>query len=132
VGRNTLPADVLAERLAIARSEVEHFLRVIKEEPIGIQIGIVTDTLPGTGFQIFRQPDHKILSLSPFRLGEQPNVRVGVAMMTSAPEALMLHEKAVSEMWRGAHKGTAAADFLAKLLSRNVVKKAVPNSLRPD
>jgi transcriptional regulator with XRE-family HTH domain len=117
IGRSTLPPDLLAERRAIARAEVEHFLRVISEEPIGIQIGIVTDTLPFTGFQIFRQPDRKILSLSPFRLGEQPNVRVGVAMMTSAPEALALHEKSVSDMWRRAHKGTAAADYLTRLLA---------------
>ena len=26
-----------------------------------------------------------ILALSPFRLGEEPNIRVGVAMITSAP-----------------------------------------------
>ena len=119
IGRSTLPPDVLEERRAIARAEVEHFLNVISEEPIGIQIGIVTDTLPFTGFQIFRQPDRKILSLSPFRLGEQPNVRAGVAMMTSAPEALSLHEKAVSDMWRRAQKGNAAASYLAKLLAAN-------------
>jgi transcriptional regulator with XRE-family HTH domain len=117
IGRSGLPPELLAERRAIARAEVEHFLHVITEEPIGIQIGIVTDTLPFSGFQIFRQPDRKILSLSPFRLGEQPNVRVGVAMMTSAPEALTLHEKSVSEMWRRAHKGTAAANYLARLLA---------------
>ena len=118
IGRSALPAAVLTERRAIARAEVEHFLQVIGEEPIGIQIGIVTDTLPSTGFQIFRQPDRKILSLSPFRLGEQPNVRVGVAMMTSAPEALTLHEKSVSEMWRRALKGTAAATYLQRLLAK--------------
>jgi hypothetical protein len=125
IGRSALAPELLAERRAIARAEVEHFLHVITEEPIGIQIGIVTDTLPFTGFQIFRQPDRKILSLSPFRLGEQPNVRVGVAMMTSAPEALMLHEKSVSEMWRRAHKGTAAANYLARLLA-NGAPNGVP------
>jgi transcriptional regulator with XRE-family HTH domain len=119
IGRSALPPDVLEERRAIARAEVEHFLNVISEEPIGIQIGIVTDTLPFTGFQIFRQPDRKILSLSPFRLGEQPNVRAGVAMMTSAPEALSLHEKAVADMWRRAQKGNAAASYLTKLLAAN-------------
>ena len=117
IGRGALPANVLAERRAIARAEVEHFISIINEEPIGIQIGLVTDTLPATGFQIFRQPDRKILSLSPFRLGEQPNVRVGVAMMTSAPEALSLHEKAVGEMWRRAHKGPSAAVCLKQLLA---------------
>lgn len=118
VGRSSLPPALLAERRAMARAEVEHFLHILQEEPIGIQVGVVTESLPFTGFQIFRQPDRKILSVSPFRLGEQPNVRVGVAMMTSAPEALMLHEKSVSDMWRRAHKGVTAAAYLEKLLAQ--------------
>jgi transcriptional regulator with XRE-family HTH domain len=117
IGRNSLSPDVIAQRRAIARAEVEHFLKIISEEPIGIQIGLVTDALPLAGFQIFRQPARKFLSVSPFRLGEQPNVRVGVAMLTSAPEALMLHEKSVSDIWRRALKGASAAGHLKKLLA---------------
>ena len=86
------------ERRALARAEVEHFAALMEDEPIGVQIGIVPDTLPHASFQIFRQPDRHILALSPFRLGEQPNIRVGVAMITSAPEALALHEKMAKEL----------------------------------
>ena len=116
-GRQNLPDRVRRERRKHARLEVAHFARAIEEEPIGVQIGIVRDTLPHTGFQIFRQPDRQVLSLSPFRLGEQPNVRVGVAMITSAPEALTLHQKAAEEMWRRALKGVAAAKFLRALMA---------------
>ncbi|HVY58594.1 MAG TPA: helix-turn-helix transcriptional regulator [Xanthobacteraceae bacterium] len=118
VGRSALPESVIRQRQLLARHEVEHFASVIEEQPIGIQIGIVTDTLPHTGFQIFRQPDRQMLVLSPFRLGEQPNVRVGVAMITSAPEALALHQKAVDDMWRRALKGPAGAAYLRALLAR--------------
>jgi transcriptional regulator with XRE-family HTH domain len=117
VGCAGLPETVVAERRAIARAEVVHFAAQIENEPIGIQIGIVTDTLPHTGFQIFRLPDRKILTISPFRLGVQPNVRVGVAMITSAPEALTLHEQAVQEMWRTSLRGSAAADYLRTLMN---------------
>ena len=58
-----------------------------------------------------------MLTLSPFRLGEQPNIRLGVAMITSASEAISLHEKVVNEMWRGAIKGPAAAALLRSLVS---------------
>lgn len=119
VGRLDLPEKVRRERRAIARAEVEHFARVLEDEPIGVQIGIVPETLPHTGFQIFRQPDRQILSLSPFRLGEEPNVRVGVAMITSAPEALALHHKAAEGMWHRALKGVAAAKFLRDLAARH-------------
>jgi transcriptional regulator with XRE-family HTH domain len=77
VGRLDLPDKLRRERRALARAEVEHFARIMQDEPIGVQIGIVPETLPHTGFQIFRQPDRQLLSLSPFRLGEEPNVRVG-------------------------------------------------------
>jgi len=100
----------------LARAEAEHFVALMQEEPIGVQIGIVPDTLPHASFQLFREPDRKILALSPFRLGEQPNVRVGVAMITSAPEAVSLHEKMAQELWGRARKGAAAARLLRDLL----------------
>jgi transcriptional regulator with XRE-family HTH domain len=115
IGRFDLPEEVLAERRALARAEAEHFTRLMADEPIGVQIGIVPDTLPHTSFQIFRQPDRQVLALSPFRLGEQPNVRVGVAMITSAPEALALHEKMAKELWQRALKGQAAVRFMLQL-----------------
>jgi transcriptional regulator with XRE-family HTH domain len=118
VGRLDLPDKVLAERRKLARAEAEHFTALMADEPIGVQIGIVPDTLPHASFQIFRQPDRHVLALSPFRLGEQPNIRTGVAMITSAPEALALHEKMAKEVWQRALKGPAAVDFMRQLIVR--------------
>lgn len=119
VGRADLPEAVLAERRGQALAEAAHLAGLMESEPIGVQIGIVPGTLPHTSFQIFRQPDRRVLTLSPFRLGEQPNVHAGIAMITSAPEALALHEKAAEEMWSRAHKGSAAARFLRDLMARH-------------
>ncbi len=118
IGSRELGSDVLAERKALAHAEIEHFASIIDAEPIGIQIGIVTDTLPHAGFHIFRQEDRKVLVLSPFRLGGEPNVRVGVAMITSAPDAIALHEKSVNDMWQRALKGREAAESLRGLLAK--------------
>jgi transcriptional regulator with XRE-family HTH domain len=116
VGRLGLPERVRRERRALARSEAEHFMALMREEPIGVQIGIVPDTLPHASFQLFRQPDRQILALSPFRLGEQPNIRIGVAMITSAPEALALHEKMARDLWQRALKGSAAVELMQALM----------------
>jgi transcriptional regulator with XRE-family HTH domain len=118
VGHYDLPDEELHERRMVARAEVAHFAQMLENEPIGIQISILAETLPQTGFQIFRQPDRQILTLSPFRLGEHPNIRVGVAMVTSAPEALSLHHNMVNEMWKRAMKGSSATRFLRDLLDR--------------
>jgi transcriptional regulator with XRE-family HTH domain len=118
VGRLDLDEAIRSGRRAQAVREVTRFAKLTEEQPIGIQIGIVPDTLPHASFQILRQPDRQVLVLSPFRLGEQPNVRIGVAMITSAPEALALHQKAAEEMWSRALKGAAAAKFLRGLIAR--------------
>lgn len=117
IGRSGLPENVLVQRKALACAEIEHFTNLLEDPPIGVQVGVVTDTLPHTGFQLFRQPERKILVLSPFRLGGEPNVRVGVAMITSAPDALSFHEAAIDEMWGRALKGQAAANLVRHLLA---------------
>jgi transcriptional regulator with XRE-family HTH domain len=117
-GRFDLPEATLAERRRLARAEAEHFAGLMADEPIGVQIGIVPDTLPHASFQIFRQPDRQLLALSPFRLGEQPNIRVGVAMITSAPEALALHDRMAKDLWGRALKGRAAVELMRDLLAR--------------
>jgi transcriptional regulator with XRE-family HTH domain len=117
VGRPDLSDEIRRDRRALARAEAEHLCAVMEQEPIGVQIGIIPGTLPHSSFQIFRQPDRKILAMSPYRLGEQPNVSGGIAMITSAPEALDLHERTVDDMWRRALKGPAAADHLRRLIA---------------
>lgn len=119
VGRPDLPAEILAERRARARNEALSLARLMEEEPIGIQVGVIPGTLPHNSFQIFRQPDRKLLALSPFRLGEQPNISAGIAMITSAAEALSLHERMVEDMWRRANKGPAGAKYLRDLIRRH-------------
>ncbi len=118
VGRLDLDDEVRTERRRRARAEAEHLIGLMEEEPIGIQIGIVPGALPHNSFQMFRQADRKILTLSPFRLGEQPNVHGGIAMITSAPEALELHERTVEDMWRRARKGREAASLMREMMAR--------------
>jgi transcriptional regulator with XRE-family HTH domain len=117
IGRSGLPAATIEHRKMRARDEIEHFVSLLESPPIGVQIGIVTDTLPNTGFQIFRQPNRRILVMSPFRLGSEPNIRVGVAMITSATDALSFHEASVDEMWGRALKGEVAATLVRHLLA---------------
>ena len=116
VGTVNLPAKLRRARRDLARAAIEHFASLIEDDPINIRVGIISETLPHTGFQIFRQPDRQVLTISPFRLGEHPNIRVGVAMITSAPEALTLHNNVVNQLWRSAAKGKNAVRFLRDLL----------------
>jgi transcriptional regulator with XRE-family HTH domain len=117
MGRPHLSEAKRHKRLDMARQEIEHFAELIEQDSMGVQIGVITDNLPHNGFQIFRQAERSTITISPFRLGEQPNIRIGVAMATSAPEAVMLHKNIVQEVWRTAIKGPAASEFLRGVLA---------------
>ncbi|WP_367714391.1 helix-turn-helix transcriptional regulator (plasmid) [Nitratireductor sp. GISD-1A_MAKvit] len=121
IGRHDLPPDVVHKRRLQARREAEYILTMLREQPIGIQIGIVREPVPATSFQIFRQQDRSVLAISPFRLGEQPNIRVGVALITSAPEAMTLHEDIAERLWGDALKGDEAVSYLETMIEKYAI-----------
>jgi hypothetical protein len=94
---------------------------MLREQPMGIQIGIVREPVPATSFQIFRQADRTVLAISPFRLGEQPNIRLGVALITSAPEAMTLHEDIAARLWQQSLKGSEAASYLEAMIEKYAI-----------
>jgi transcriptional regulator with XRE-family HTH domain len=118
VGRPDLDSKTVENRRNLAIEEIERIAKLMEEEPIGIQIGIVSDALPQTSFQISRQPDRPLLAFSPYRMGERPNVRIGVGMITAAPEALSLYEETAETLWRRAVKGPEAAKFARAALAK--------------
>ncbi|MDR7034596.1 helix-turn-helix transcriptional regulator [Mesorhizobium sp. BE184] len=118
VGRHDLPQRVVDERRRKARRETQHIVELIRDQPIGIQIGIVREPVPATSFQIFRQTNRSVLAISPYRLGEQPNVRLGVALITSAPEAMSLHEEIAARLWGEALKGAEAIEYLEAMIEQ--------------
>ena len=123
IGRHDLPADTIDLRRRHARAEAEFILSMLRSQPIGIQIGIVREPVPATSFQIFRQADRSVLAISPFRLGEQPNIRLGVALITSAPEAMELHEGIAERLWGEALKGGEAAAYLEAMIEKYAIRK---------
>ncbi len=104
------------DRREAARAEVQNIIELLKSEPMGIQIGVLVDSMPGASFQIFRGTSLPELAMSPFRLGALANVRFGVATITSAPEAVAQHEAITERLWRRSLKGSEAAQYIEKLL----------------
>jgi transcriptional regulator with XRE-family HTH domain len=117
IGTYDLSAKELEERRRRARTEVERMAALMENEPIGVQIGVIEDTMPNQTFQIFRERDKTWVAVSAFRLGEFPNIRVGVASITAAPDAVTLYERLANELWMRAHKGARGAEFLRRLIA---------------
>lgn len=133
IGRHDLPRETVRKRRLMARGEAEHILGMLRAQPIGIQIGILREQVPATSFQIFRQAHRAVLAISPFRLGEQPNVRLGVALITSAPEAMALHEDIAARLWGDALKAEEAASYLEAMIEKYAIEReAADPSPGPD
>jgi transcriptional regulator with XRE-family HTH domain len=118
VGRLDLPESVRAERIAAARSEVLRIADLMESEPLHVRIGVVDDAMPASTFQVFSAPRHAVLAVSPFRFGELPNVRNGIATVTASPEAVRMYEEMIARLWKAAYKGQGGAQLLRKLLDR--------------
>lgn len=119
VGRLDLPEAVREARRQQAVREIEHLAGLMQNEPLGVQIGLVEDVMPNVTFQLFYAGEDVRLAVSPFRLGELPNVRIGVASVTGAREAVALYESLADELWGRALRGAAGARRLLALLKSN-------------
>ncbi|MFT3719689.1 helix-turn-helix domain-containing protein [Pseudorhodoferax sp.] len=117
VGRVGLPEAIRRERVQAARREVGRIADLLDSEPIHVQIGLIDDAMPASTFQLFSGPRHAVLAVSPFRLGELPNVRNGIATITASPEAVRMHEDMVGRLWKSAYKGANGAQVLRRLLA---------------
>ena len=124
VGTYAMSEKIREKRRLLAVQEVERTAELMAREPLGIQIGVIDDTLPNQTFEICRLRDRSsLVAISAYRLGEFPNVRLGVASITGAGDAVALYEKLVGTMWQRALKGAAGATLLRRAIAE-VKKKA--------
>ena len=118
VGRLGLPPGVQLERRLAARREVTRIFEFLQSGPSSIRIGIISDNMPNETFQIFEGDEEISVVVSPFRLGELPNIRTGIATITTAPDAVKMYRGMIDRLWTHAAKGKKGAKLLQNLLDR--------------
>jgi transcriptional regulator with XRE-family HTH domain len=118
VGRLNLTGVTREQRIRAARHEVLHLAERMENEPMHVQIALVDEAMPATSFQLLSGPHRTALAVSPFRLGELPNIHNGIATITTSPEPVKRYEEMIERLWTAAHKGRAGAMILRKLLER--------------
>lgn len=116
VGTASLAGD--KQRQQAAREELFHIIEILDAEPMDVQLGVLVDSMPGISYQIFRHGRQAELAISPFRLGALANVRLGMATITAAPEAVARHEEITNQLWARSLRGREAADWLRQMASR--------------
>lgn len=116
-GRDDLPDTIRAERRAWAREEVEAIAQRLEAPPIGVQIGLLEAVPPSQTFEVLLGGGPDRVAVSPFRLGEYPNVTAGIATLSAEPATVALYRDLAQRLWQGALKGEVAAQRLRALLA---------------
>lgn len=119
IGSLNLPPSTRMERVLHARNEIKHLIDVIEEGSSPLEIAISKDAIPSLTFQIFYQHSMPLsVAVSPFRLGELPNVSAGIASVTNSKEAIGSYHQFFNTLWETSTKKSDAIDLLKKTLER--------------
>lgn len=105
-----------AQARAAAVSEAEHLANLMEQAPLGVQIGLLQEPDPSHQAIIYRARDRAHVIANPFPPDAHPSWHIGIASVTSADDALAIHQRVAEACWRQARKGAAAAQWLRMLI----------------
>ncbi len=81
-------------------------------------IYLIDEALPSATFQIFEQKNTSYVAVSPYRLGELPNLHVGIASVTSSAQAVDMYKAMSTDLLSRAYSGRDAMRKLQQLLAK--------------
>jgi transcriptional regulator with XRE-family HTH domain len=105
-----------AQAKAAAVTEAEHLANLMEQAPLGVQIGLLQEPDPSHQAIIYRARDRAHVIANPFPPDAHPSWHNGIASVTSADDALAIHQRVAEACWRQARKGAAAAQWLRMLI----------------
>ncbi len=94
---------------AAAREEAEHIAKLMEAEPMGIQVALLSRYQPNTRFEIFYCGKNSTIAINPFLPDAHPSTQNGVAMVTTASEAIAAHQRVAETCWQQSLHGPIAA-----------------------
>lgn len=100
-----------------ARAEAENLAGLMESVPMGLQVGLLTESAPTGHFIVLRARERAHLCASPFLPDSQPLNAIGVGTVTAADEAVSIHQRVAETAWREARKGAEAAGRVRLLLA---------------
>lgn len=119
VGNLSLSSDSKLKRIELAKQEVLHLINLLENKDPHLEVAITHESIPPLTFQLFYQQDQALaLAISPFRLGELPNVCTGIASITASGDAINRYQNLFNDLWAKSVKNKEAIVLLKKILAR--------------
>ncbi|MFM7781037.1 MAG: helix-turn-helix domain-containing protein [Alphaproteobacteria bacterium] len=106
-----------AEARAAAVTEAENLANQMEQAPLGVQIGLLPEPEPINQALVFRNRERGFVVSNPFPADAHPTWAQGIVSVTSADDALAVHQRVAEACWRQARKGMAAAQRLRILIA---------------
>nr|MCV4209117.1 helix-turn-helix domain-containing protein [Roseomonas sp. SXEYE001] len=118
------PALNLSERVRercriAARAEAENIATLMETVPMGIQLGLLTESEPSGDFVVMRGRDRAHVCSNPFPPDSPPVGAIGIGTVTAADEAVSIHQRVAENAWRDVRKGAEAAARIRLLLAES-------------
>ena len=118
LGSVNVSKAIQQERKQRAKREISHLIEKLEQKNSHLNIAIISDTMPSLTFQLFYQNKAPLsLAVSPFRLGEFPNVNTGIATVSSSTEAIFQYQSLFDTLWAKAIKNDDAITCLKEIVS---------------
>jgi len=106
-----------ADARAAAVTEAENLANQMEQAPLGVQIGLLPEPEPINQAIILRNRERGFVVANPFPADSHPGWAQGIVSITSADDALAVHQCVAEACWRQARKGMAAAQRLRILIA---------------
>ncbi|ABI61870.1 HTH DNA-binding protein [Granulibacter bethesdensis] len=116
IGGPDLSEELKASALVVARREVEHMANLLETEPMGLQFGLLSPGEINSRMVIARSHSTIQLVLNPFHTDTAPDLQEGVAIISSAEEIVVSHQKMAEMCWKNSIKGHEGAKILRSML----------------
>jgi len=98
-------------------TEAENLANQMEQAPLGVQIGLLPEPEPINQAIILRNRERGFVVANPFPADSHPGWAQGIVSITSADDALAVHQCVAEACWRQARKGMAAAQRLRILIA---------------
>ena len=116
-GNITMSEKLRQTAKEVAAHEMELIAKLMESEPIGLQLGLMANGEPNGPFTLLRSRERAILAINPFDADASPSAQSGVAMITSAEDAVIAHQRVSETAWREAVKGATAAERVRAMIA---------------
>jgi hypothetical protein len=98
-------------------TEAQYLASQIEQAPLGVQIGLLQEPAPLSKAVIYRSRERAHVVGNPFAVDAHPAWGLGVVSITSADDAVAIHQRVAESCWKQARKGMAAAQRLRILIA---------------